>query len=76
MYDFDSPEESYTRYFDIGAQAALNDLNNWLFDAFQSFPSEDAAWEDMRKSEFGRALYERLTQFDDFNFNGSAEENE
>lgn len=74
MYDFHDIEHGYGLPHDIGGQAALNDLNRDIFDLFQSFPSEDAAWADMRKSEFGAALYEKLMEFDDFHFNGSAEQ--
>lgn len=72
MYDFSNIEEDYSLPFDIGGQAALNDLNRKLFNLYQAFPSEDAAWKDMSKSEFGAALFEELMSFDEFNFNGSA----
>lgn len=71
-YDFTDIETGYSLPHDIGGQAALNDLNRRLFDMFQAFPDEDAAWRDLSKSEFGRALFEELTQFDDYEFNGSA----
>ena len=72
MYDFELSEQNYSLPFDIGGQAALNDLNRWLFNAFQAFPNEEAAWADMRKSEFGQALHEKIMEFDEFEFNGSA----
>jgi hypothetical protein len=72
QYDFDSIEQDYSLPHDMGGQAALNDLNRKLFNMFQAFPNEDAAWQDMRKSEFGAKLFEELSQFDDFEFNGSA----
>lgn len=76
MYDFDKVDSEYSLPYDIGGQAALNDLNRRLFNMFQGFESEDAAWADMRKSEFGAKLFEELMQFDEYEFNGSATEGE
>jgi hypothetical protein len=76
MYDFDKVDNEYSLPYDIGGQAALNDLNRKMFDMFQGFASEDEAWADMRKSEFGAKLFEELTQFDEYEFNGSAKESE
>ncbi len=76
MYDFDNMENNYDLPSDIGGQAALNDLNRKIFNMFQAFPDENAAWADMRKSEFGMKLFEELTQFDEYEFNGSATESE
>ena len=76
MYDFDSVDQSYELPWDIGGQAALNDFNRALFSAFQGFKHDDAAWADLRKSEFGQWLHTRISEFDDMEFNGSASQEE
>lgn len=75
-YDFSNIETGCSLPHDMGGQAALFDLARKMFDMYQAFPSEDAAWEDMRKSDFGKALFEELYSFDDFQFNGSAKPEE
>lgn len=75
MFDFNKAEEGSLAH-DIGGQAAENDLLRKLFGAFQGFDSEDEAWQDMRKSEFGAWLFEELASFDEWEFNGSAKESE
>lgn len=75
MYDFTNTEWGDLPH-DIGGQAALNDLNRKIFGMFKGFPNEDAAWQDMRQSEFGAALFEALMEFDEWEFNGTAKEEE
>ena len=71
-YDFDKMEREYSLPHDIGGQAALNDFNRELFDMVQAMPSEDDLWKLLRGNPFGEKLFELITQFDDFEYNGSA----
>lgn len=73
MFDFNKADSGSLAH-DIGGQAAENDLLRKLFGAFQGFDSEDEAWQDMRKSEFGAWLFEELASHDEWEFNGSAKE--
>lgn len=76
-YDFDNVDtEAYSLPHDIGGQAALNDLNRQMFNMFCGFKDEDEAWADMRRSDFGAKLYELFMEFDEFEFNGTANEDD